>query len=108
MKRYDRVKEILDLSVNGEVIGAHGAFWQTLDLDSFKTKKVYGRRLVEPGNSPTSNLVLALRGQAPFGDDVGAPGATLPRMPARRPSVPEEHIAFIETWIADGCPDDEL
>jgi hypothetical protein len=107
VKRYDRVKEILDSSVNGEAIGAHGAFWRTLDLETFKTKKVYGRRLVEPGNGPSSNLVLALRGQAPFGNDVGTPGASLPRMPARRPAVPEGQIAFVETWIADGCPDDE-
>ena len=108
MKRLDRVKEILDSSVNGEAIGAHGAFWLTLDLEKFKAKKVYGRRLVEPGDGPASNLVLALRGQAPFGDDVGTPNASYPRMPARRPQVPDAEIAFIEKWITDGCPDDDV
>jgi len=108
VKRLDRMKEILESSVNGEAIGAHGAFWRTLDLEKFKTKKVYGKLLVELGNGPGSNLVLALRGQTPFGDDVGTPGASYPRMPARRPAIPEEQIAFIEKWITDGCPDDEV
>ena len=108
MKRYDRVKQILDAAVQGQNIGAHGAFWRTLDLAGFKVKKVFGRQLVAVGDGTHSNLVLALRGQAPFGSDIGTPNAELPRMPKGFPAVAAPDIAFIEKWITDGCPDDEV
>ena len=108
MKRFDRVKEILDASVGGQSIGAHGAFWRTLTLQQFKTKRVFGLNIVSPGNGETSNLVLALKGAAPFGSDIGVEGATFPRMPVGFDPVPADNIFFIQTWIADGCPYDEL
>jgi len=107
MKRFDRVKEILEAAIHGAPIRAHGPFWRNLDLLSFKTKTVYGRPLIDPGHGATSNLVLALRGQAPFGADFGVPGATLPRMPVGFPAVSGDEIAFIEHWIEDGCPDED-
>ncbi len=108
MTRFDRVKQILDEAVNGQNFGAHGAFWRPLTLEAFKARKVFGRAIVTPGDGPHSNLVLALRGQSPFGADMGTPGATMPRMPVGFSAVADDRIAFIEQWITDGCPDDEV
>jgi hypothetical protein len=108
MKRYDRVKQILDAAVQGQDIGAHKAFWRTLDLAGFIVKSIYGLQLVAVGDGAHSNLVLALRGQAPFGSDIGTPNAKMPRMPQGFPAVAAPDIAFIEKWITDGCPDDEV
>jgi len=108
MTRFEHVKQILEDAIAGNDIGAHGTFWRTLNLEQFKQKKVYGRRLVVPGDVASSNLVLALRGTAPFGSDLGTPGATYPRMPVGFPPVAEEQIVFIEDWILAGCPDDEF
>jgi tyrosinase len=94
--------------VNNNDIGAHGRFWRPLDLAGFKAKKVYGKQLVVPNSSAQSNLVLALRGQSPFGSDIGVQDAQYPRMPAGMPAVPEDQIQFISKWIDDGCPDEEL
>lgn len=107
MKRFDRVKQILDEAIGDAAIGAHGAFWRPLDLPAFKAKKVYGKQLVVAGDVGKSNLILALRGESPFGADIGVAGATYPRMPARMPPVPNGKIDFIAQWVADGCPDDE-
>jgi hypothetical protein len=108
MTRYDHVKEILDAAVNGEQIGAHHAFWRTLTLEQFKVKFVFGVQLLIVGDGPNSNLVHALRGEAPFGADLGVPDASYPRMPVGYPPVAEGDIAFIETWISEGCPDEEM
>lgn len=108
MKTYVRLKEILDKSVGGEQIGAHGAFWRALDLPSFLLKRVYGKQLVVPGDPGSSNLLLALRGQTPFGSDTGNAGAAYPRMPAARPPVSDDDVQFIEEWIKDGCPDSDV
>lgn len=109
MKRYQKVKQILDEAVENQDIGAHGAFWRPLNLEAFKTKRVFGRQLVIPGNGAQSNLVLALRGKMPFGSDIGVDGANYPRMPAGGfTPVADDRIAFIEKWINDGCPDDDV
>lgn len=109
MKRFLKVKQILDEAVENQDIGAHGAFWRPLNLEAFKAKRVFGRQLVIPGNGAQSNLVLALRGQAPFGSDIGTADAIYPRMPAGGfPPVPDDRIVFIEKWINDGCPDDDV
>lgn len=102
MTQYERVKQILDGAVEGQRIGAHGAFWRGLTLEQFKQKRVYGRQLVVPGDVARSNLVLALRGSPPFGD-----GGDYPRMPVGFPPLVDELISFIEDWIRSGCPDDE-
>jgi hypothetical protein len=31
----------------------------------------------------------------------------MPRMPAHRPPLPPEDLAFVQQWIAAGCPDDD-
>ena len=111
LKRFDKVKEILEKAVAGEEIGGpHRNFWRNLDLAGFISANVVARKLLIPGNSKQSNLILALRGLAPFGRDMTPrpPGAIFPRMPARLDPVAEDDIAFIERWIDDGCPDDEI
>ena len=110
MKRLDRIVDILETAVNREVIGAHRNFWRGKTRDQFIALKVFGKDLLVPGKSADSNLIKALRGIAPFGADVDPPqpGAIFERMPAGRPAVPDLSIAFIEKWIDDGCPDDDV
>ena len=61
------------------------------------------------GDGAASNLVLALKGQSPFGADLPDPpaGASINRMPSGRDAVEPQSIKFIEQWIDDGCPEDE-
>jgi len=108
MKRYDRLKQILDEAIGGESIGAHGAFWRPLSREEFLLRKVFGRAVVTPGDPDASTIVKAVEGRAPFGSDTGTVGATFRRMPAGLPPLPAEHIAFLRSWISDGCPDDEF
>lgn len=104
--RFARVKEILDASVGGGMFGAHGPFWRGKSREQFVAAKVFGKQLLVVGNAAESNLVKALRAQAPFGSDTGTVGATFRRMPAGRPAVADADIQFIEQWIQDSCPDD--
>jgi tyrosinase len=53
-----------------------------------------------PPSPKTAGLLKALRGEAPFD------GTHFPRMPMGRPPVADADIAYIEQWIADGCPED--
>jgi hypothetical protein len=110
MTRYDRVLEILETSVNQEPIGAHGNFWRNKTRDQFVALRVRGMQLITVGDAAQSSLIKALRGLAPFGQDLENPpqGALFPRMPASRPAVPELSIQFIEKWINDGCLEDEM
>ena len=105
---FKQVIDILDASVGGPSapVGAHGAFWRGLTRDQFVQKRVFGRALVALGDSAASNLAKALKGEAPFGSDIGALGATFPRMPAGRPPVGATEIAEIEGWIDAGCPEE--
>jgi hypothetical protein len=111
MKRFSHVKAILEEAVSVEDIGAHGNFWRNQTRDEFVALSVFGRPLLAKKadgsfDDNESNLVKALEARAPFGNDVGTPGATIPRMPKDRDPVPTESIAFIRQWIKDGCPDD--
>ena len=109
MNRYARVLAILDEAIGGPdvSIGAHGAFWRGLSRDQFVARKVFGRQLVDPGKGADSDLVKALKGEAPFGSDLPNPpdGAVFPRMPMDLPAVSPDNIAFIQQWIDDGCPE---
>lgn len=111
MKRFQRVCEILDEAVGGPdaFVGFHGAGWRGTTRDEFVTLHFFGKDLVVVGDGAASNLVLALKGQSPFGADLPEPpvGASISRMPSGRDPVPAESIAFIEQWIDDGCPDDD-
>lgn len=110
MGRFERVCEMLDGAVGGPEapVRVHGPFWRGQTRDEFVAKKVLGKPLITVGDGAGSNLVRALRGEAPFGADLDQPppGASFSRMPAGRPPVPAESIAFIQRWIDDGCPDD--
>ncbi|WP_194825044.1 YCF48-related protein [Nocardia sp. XZ_19_231] len=107
---FQRVIQILDDSVGGPDAGVlrHGPFWRNISRDQFIVKKVFGRPLVVLGDGAASNLVLALKGESPFGSDLDdAPeDADTRRMPAGRPAVPADQIAFIEKWIDDECPEE--
>jgi photosystem II stability/assembly factor-like uncharacterized protein len=109
MNRYERVIQILDAAIGGPDvgIGAHGAFWRGLTRDQFVVKRVFGQDLVQVGQGAASNLVKALKGEAPFNDNPPdpPPDARFPRMPAGLDPVRAEEIAVIEQWIDDGCPE---
>jgi hypothetical protein len=106
VKRYDKVKQILDTLVSGQSIGGHGAFWRGLTYAEFLTYQVFGQRIVLVGDSTNSSLIKALRAQYPFGSDTGTQGSYFRRMPAGRPPATQSQIDFIARWIDDGCPDD--
>src|SRR4029453_1157365 len=106
MTRFYRVKEILDAAVGGQNIHAHGAFWRGLTRDQFVAKTVFGEQLLIVNDGANSNLVHALKGEPPFGADTGNPNADYNRMPSGLDPVPPDQIAFIETWINEGCLED--
>jgi hypothetical protein len=106
MGRYQEIIDILDAAVGGSAapVGAHGAFWRNQTRDQFVAKSIFGQKLLVLGDGAGSNLVKALLGQAPFGADIGTPGASFRRMPAGRPAVDPAKVAIIKKWIDDGCP----
>jgi hypothetical protein len=101
---YADIQAILDQAVGSDAVGAHGPFWRNLERDAFVAHRVFGKPLVVIGVSAESNLVKALRAIAPFGKDVGTPGATTRRMPAGLPAIAEPDLIRIENWIDAGCP----
>ncbi len=107
MGRYQEIIDILDTAVGGSTmpVGAHGAFWRGKTKAQFVDANVFGQKLLVSGDGAGSNLVKALRGEAPFGADVGTPGAAFRRMPAGRAPVPAGKVDVIKKWIDDGCPD---
>ena len=104
MNRFERVIQILDDAIGGPTasIRAHGTFWRGLTRDQFVAEVVFERPLIVVGRGGDSNLIKALKGIEPFD------GSEFRRMPAGRPPVPADRIAFIERWIDDGCPEDLL
>lgn len=109
--RFTAVKDILEESVSGEDIGAHGNFWRDLTRDRFVAFRVFGRPLLQRRADGTfdeneSNLVKALEGRTPFGSDIGTPSSVFRRMPAGLNPVAAEKVEVIRQWIRDGCPDD--
>jgi L-Lysine epsilon oxidase N-terminal/L-lysine epsilon oxidase C-terminal domain len=105
---FRRVVEILDAAVGGpsSPVSAHGPFWRGLTRDQFVQKRVFGRPLVAVGDGAGSNLVKALKGEAPFGSDTGTAGGAFRRMPGGRPPVSAAQIAEIQAWIDAGCPEE--
>jgi hypothetical protein len=108
--KFDDVVAILDKSVGGPDadVASHGPFWRGVTRDRFVEMKVGGRKLVTLGDGANSNLVLSLKGEAPFGSDLDDPpaGAVTPRMPAYLDPLSAEEISDIEQWIDQGCPAD--
>ncbi len=115
MAGYTRIKQILDDAVEGSNFGAHGPFWRGLTRDQFVAHSVFGYKVIVARPDGTfdpdeSNLVKALEGRSPFGDDLNPPppGALFPRMPVGFPPVHPDQIQEIRDWIAAGCPDQTL
>lgn len=112
MTRYERVQKILDQSIGGPgvTIGYHGAFWRSRTRDQFVAYRYRGLDLVKLGDGAGSNLVKALKGEAPFGADLPVPpaGAEFSRMPAGYDPVSDTDIAFIQRWIDEGCLEDNV
>ncbi|MCP4580566.1 MAG: hypothetical protein GY839_03040 [candidate division Zixibacteria bacterium] len=105
MSSYKLVKKVLDQIVGWDEFGAHGAFWRTLSRDQFISYKVFGYQLVEVGNGKSSNLVKSLKGESPFGSNIGTEGAFFRRMPAGRTAATASQINIISNWIDAGCPE---
>ena len=111
MNRFERVIEILDQAVGGSaapVGGPHRAFWRGKTRDQFVVMSAAGKRILTLGSAATSNIILALRGETPFGADTGNPDGLFSRMPAGLEPVSPADIAFIAQWIDDGCPEDPI
>ncbi|MFO0847191.1 MAG: ferritin-like domain-containing protein [Gemmataceae bacterium] len=102
--RFDRVREILEAAAGtGQPShGGAGRFWNQ-PRAAFLQTVVYGLKVVETqgdNRGARSALVKALKGEAPFD------GTDFVRMPLGRPPVAPADIAFIQSWIDDGCPED--
>ena len=86
MTILEQVVTILDRAIGGPDVNipVHGAFWRGQTRDSFVALKVRGLDLLVVGNSAASNLIKALKGQAPFGADLDPPpaGAQFTALPA--------------------------
>jgi hypothetical protein len=110
MNRFEKVIAILDAAVGGSTapVGVHTAFWRGVTRDQLVAKIVIGVPLITVGDGAGSNLVRALKGETPFGADLGNPDADFRRMPVGWPPVSPADIAFIEAWIDDGCPLDPV
>ncbi|MFC0513078.1 hypothetical protein ACFFGT_02665 [Mucilaginibacter angelicae] len=90
----------------------HKAFWQSMSYEDFTTGNVPGVKdpatgnaisILTIGDSASSNLILALRGEGPlFNPDHGAFG----RMPANNQTpFSDVQIKELADWIDKGCPE---
>jgi hypothetical protein len=105
MLTYSDVQNLLDAAVGSDPVHGHRAFWRGITRDAFVAKIVFGYPLISLNDAAGSNLTKSLRGEAPFGDDMGTPDATMPRMPAWRTEMADEDIDRIAEWIDGGCPE---
>ncbi len=106
---FKDIQTILDDFVNEHHIpiasAPHRAFWrrgstEAEQYEAFTTgDAIPGFKIMQKGDSAHSNVVLALRGQAPFD------GSTFPRMPPQGPYLPDADIATIAAWIDQGAPE---
>ncbi|OQP48099.1 hypothetical protein A4H97_30165 [Niastella yeongjuensis] len=88
----------------------HKAFWATLSYDAFCNGTVPGVKdpvtgnslpILKKGDSKSSNIIMALRGEGPlFG-----PGGPFGQMPAGGVTkFTIEQVQAIADWIDAGCP----
>ena len=81
----------------------HGAFWERGSTFQEQYKNfvtgdaIQGFPILIPGNGNQSNIILALRGQAPFD------GSSFPQMPAGGPYFDGATIDAISAWIDAGA-----
>lgn len=82
----------------------HGNMWMrgttiAQQYQAFVTgDAIPGFKILIVGNGDGSNIILALRGQAPFD------GSEFPRMPAGGPYLDDATITAISGWITSGAP----
>jgi len=102
------------LTANSESSGVpaspHDAFWRNLTYAQFVTGNVPNvtdpntgqpMPILVKGNSPTSNLILSLRGVGP----IFGPNGAIGQMPANGPPFfTDDQIASLAAWIDKGCP----
>lgn len=98
---FAKAVTILEESVRGFSIGAHGHFWAGRTREEFLDARVFGQPPV--ARTPEGTLDRD-PDAAPLVQRLEAPPPD--RMPRYRPAVPAERIGFLRSWIADGCPDD--
>jgi hypothetical protein len=109
MTQFEQVVLYLENSVGGNDLGAHGNFWRGLTKEQF-TKYIVSVNVSVPlltvGNGAGSNLIKALKGELPFGKNIGVAGAAFNQMPdtEQYPPMPSDQIDFIRKWVDDGCP----
>lgn len=81
----------------------HGVMWAKGQTENeqytyFTTKDaIKGFPILEVGNGPGSNIILALSGQSPFD------GSTFPQMPPGGPFLDQNTITLISNWITNGA-----
>lgn len=90
----------------------HKAFWLTMSYEDFTTGTVPGVkdpatgnpiRILTVGDSASSNLIMALRGQGPLFDPNHG---TFGRMPANNQQpFTDSQVNEIAEWIDRGCPE---
>lgn len=112
---FRKVVTLLDESVRGFRIGVHHNFWRECTRDQFVAMEIFGNKLIavrEDGSfdAEGSNLIKALRGEAPFDakseeEEGEHDPSRYPRMPAQHPPMPAESVGYIARWIERGCPD---
>jgi hypothetical protein len=101
---FARVQQILN-EASGTGRPNHGGkrrFWNLPYAEFMALDKIYDVQVIAdegPDRGARSGLILALKGEPPFG-----PGG-LPRMPLNRPAVAPADIQFIQGWIDCGCPE---
>src|SRR5262249_14785878 len=132
LSRHQRFRDIMDAAAGSSTADyqGYGKFWH-LPLPQLRTFELYGVPMMRAGGAGPSppagappppsaghccaappsaaapsagggsaGLVRGLRGQFPFD------GTQFPRLPWGGTRVADADIAFIEQWIADGCPDE--
>lgn len=99
--RYQQVQKLLADAAGSDADPdheQHGRFWELPYADFMALQTIYNVRLIgEPGpdRGKRSGLIRVLKGEQ----------SGVPRMPLGRPPMSNENIAFIQTWIDDGCPE---
>ncbi len=108
MTGFKDIVDLLDSLVVGRTVRKHGPFWRGKTRDDFVALRVFGLPVVDIGNPAGSNILLALKGQPPFGADLpDAPDTSVySRMPSGGPAAGADVIAAVEAWIAAGCPEE--
>lgn len=109
--RYKDVVAILDKAVGGpqEPVGAHDAFWRTLDRDGFVDFSYRGEQVIVKDASgrfdaDASGLIRSIEGRAPFDRGPKAPTARFNQMPSGLPAMPPDDVLTLRRWITLGCP----